>query len=363
MVGAASKCTESVMIAWKRIVVATVACGVCLLSAACAGGGGGGSADIPVTPVTPTPPTPQPFAFTGASVTYASQAPVLSPASVTATTTAATPFGSDIEVTITEPDTPSFNRLDQVNFNGNETIVLKYGGNQQATIQNTSNTVTRGQFVFGSASQGFGARTVAMSSWTISPFGPSSQTTSFSVHQLNGVASTTGRPVDGTTLTKYVKVFSYYTKDPNASYDNGIFGTFGAPTDAASMPTTGTLHYGGEAIGRYFAPTSPALGGAPFVAVATADVNFGLPSSQVSGAISGPLYNGAAGPDFQLQYTGTITRNTFAGAATATGPGAMSGNVTGAFYGPSTAAAAEIGGSVSVTGAGGQLVGGFVGAH
>jgi hypothetical protein len=136
----------------------------------------------------------------------------------------------------------------------------------------------------------------------------------------------------------------------------GAFQVFGVQTAAADMYRSGTLSYDGEAVGQFFEPTTYP-NGRQFVANALVQVDFGKPSNQVFVQISNAKYQDQINipfpddlppqPGFNgARYTAQISGATFSGATDTAG---YTGAVQGAFYGPGTAPADEVGGTFNMT--------------
>jgi transferrin binding protein len=145
-----------------------------------------------------------------------------------------------------------------------------------------------------------------------------------------------------------------------STYVTGAY-SVGAVTLANALPTTGSAVFNGVALGAYFNTS-----GTPFLTVAgmRADVDFSLRNIQFSTS-STFLTNtntGSQSTDNGLNLSGTLSYaqgvNSFSGGLT-TANGALNGQGTGRFYGPS---AQEVGGVYSLSGAGvSRMIGGFGG--
>ena len=144
------------------------------------------------------------------------------------------------------------------------------------------------------------------------------------------------------------------------SFDAGVF-SFGSPTPATALPTTGNATFNGLANGFFVDSTHAAFF---TTAQMTANVNWLTPSitfsttnTQVVG-ITAPSSTGT--PNSGLNFTGTFNYtggvNAFSGAVTSNNN--MTGSVTGRYYGPN---AEEIGGVYNLGGAAGTMMGGFGG--
>jgi hypothetical protein len=126
--------------------------------------------------------------------------------------------------------------------------------------------------------------------------------------------------------------------------------SFGAPTPASSVPSSGTAVFSGKLAGLY---KDPGASGHLATANVTLDVDFGAPSLTVSFSSSGTVLTRSADePGFgapHLDLSGTLTYsaavNRFTGTVTNAG-GTMSGSSTGQFYGPG---AEELGGVVKLS--------------
>lgn len=137
--------------------------------------------------------------------------------------------------------------------------------------------------------------------------------------------------------------------------------SIGSPTPASAVPTSGGGNFTGLATGFYVDPSANR-----YVTVATmaATADFGARSIVFSTSSTNrtALTSGAVpAPDAGLDLSGTFIysagTNQFTGAVT-TSNAALNGSGTGRFYGPN---AQEIGGTYSLTGAGGSMLGGFGG--
>jgi len=144
------------------------------------------------------------------------------------------------------------------------------------------------------------------------------------------------------------------------SFDAGVF-SFGSPTPATALPTTGNATFNGLANGFFIDSTHAAFF---TTAQMTANVNWTTPSitfstmnTQVVG-LTAPSSTGTPNLGLNLNgsfsYTGGV--NAFSGAVTS-GNG-MTGNVSGRYYGPN---AEEVGGVYNLGGTAGTMMGGFGG--
>jgi hypothetical protein len=153
------------------------------------------------------------------------------------------------------------------------------------------------------------------------------------------------------------------------------FQLMGVPTTAVDMPHTGSATFTGESFGQ-FIPTSGAstLFGTAFLGAATLNVDFSKTTGAITGVVDNTAQTSAADAlRFRMTFTADISGSKFSGTTTAanaaTGtalPTPMTGNVQGAFYGPTAAAATEAGGTFSANGpfnvnsTSAGLIGGFV---
>ena len=274
---------------------------------ACAGGGGGTTAMAPpVTPppATPSPPAPTPLTLGGPEaytlVVHASQS-----------TVTANPSNSPV-VTITDPDVTTPATPGQINFSGNETIVVALPGGQSMT------TYTPADYS-GVTTTAFGSRTLGASRWAYTGF-----RSGFSVDRLNAGLDANGALSNAAPAPKYAMVT-----------ESGNIQVLGVQTPAVSMPVSGTASYQGEAYGSDLGV---------FLARARINVDF---AGLVSGRIDAPVYASGSGEDFKLDFTARMTGSSFTSTMVKTlnGVSAVDGTVSGAFFGPSSAPAAEVGGA------------------
>ncbi len=280
-----------------------VALGVTVCLAACGGGGGGGG----VAPApSPTPP-PAPVALT---MTGAAARQTIIRFSIT--TGAPTAPGA-VTVTITDPDVAAPTGLNQINFDGDETIQI------QVPPSTAPATYTPELLRPGSTS-----------SWTITTSTTSGSASAF-LNVLSGP-------------TRYVRMANFGDSTDNGGVGNGSsngYAPFGVPTPAADMPRTGSARFTGLAYGSFNARP------------VTVDVDFA--AATLAGSI-----NAASDPE-QLTFSAPISGVNFSGSATMRNlNGTQAGQVTGSFYGPG---AAELGGAYSVPSGGPTAYGGFVAAR
>ncbi len=287
----------------------------------------------PTTPTTPTPSGPaQPFAYTGAGVGYNTTSRLQ---------TVGPPTGAgDIEVTITEPDSPTLTRIDQVTFNGNETIRVRIGSTGYDQTFATANAQGVANTAYFSTAAAADPRILGISRWTIDG-PPSNRLRVFRLSEGADPGAGTINPLE------FVRV-------AEIRYDNltGSFFTFGQQTAPADMFRTGGLHYEGESVGQYINYDYP--GGRDFVARVSLDVNFAQASNQLTGRTFAPRFNdssfdGRPSSFFDVGFQATIAGSTFSGSAVGVDAyGPVSGTVNGAFYGVAPTPADEVAGVFAV---------------
>jgi hypothetical protein len=337
-----------------------------LALAGCAGGGGGGG----VAPVTPTGPAS--LTLTGPSVglllSTAGAPPDGAHFNVSVGPTHAA--GEDLKVTVTDPDVAAPTGFSQINFNGNETIRV-----QQAST-GFDETFTASQYqgpVFTLINDSAG-RPLFYSQWGTGADSAGFQNV-FRIVQLNKgpyVDRVGATPVIANNPTQYVFLTEVGGVQGGSNHQGSLQLIGAATTD---MPTTGTLHFDGQAYGQAFEGHSPVpegglstLQGTPFVARAVMDVD--IAGKTVSGTINSPtyqtpLFGPPPGTPFTVTFTGALSGAQFSGPAAATWHATgMTGTVNGGFYGPAAAEAGDVFAltSTATTGdaAGDRIAGGFV---
>lgn len=176
--------------------------------------------------------------------------------------------------------------------------------------------------------------------------------------------------------------YSYQTFGAWQSTDNAATGAFtehyfsaGAPALGTALPKTGTASYTGFADGSFvdaatrdFAYTSALLNATADFATSSIAFKTTATLSRSTNAATGTPWTAAPGLDMSGTLSYATGSNTFTGTVTAAN--GMSGNATGRFYGPGTAAATttkvagappEIGGTFAVMGTAGTMQGAFGG--
>jgi hypothetical protein len=305
----------------------------------------GGFVGAPVSPATTTA-FPITWSITAPTVSYQADQFGTNPAAYTFALSQPT-------VTISDPDGST--TVSPVNLSGDETVLgigLGEANHGSATQQMTLAT-------------GSGTRNLSSQSWGISQPSENCCSESLTLYKLLVGQRPTSGSLDGNPAAQYVQFYSFDSggSEINASYS---FGLFGVMTPTASMPTTGTATFNGEAYGRYF-PWNSSVSAisasyTAFNAAAQVNVDFSKTTGAVTGTI-GTLAcpNACSGvPTLSIGFTGNLSGSQYSGAATASGV-AMTGNVSGGFYGPASAPAKETGGVFLLTGTGaGALTGGFV---
>ena len=272
----------------------------CALVSACGGGGGGGMSPAPAA----APPAPAtPLAMTGAAITWQI---------IRFSTSTGTPSAPGaVTVTITDPDVAAPTRLDQINFDGDETIQI------QVPPSTAPATYAPAQLTAGSTS-----------SWSVTT-PTASGSVSASLKILSGP-------------TRYVRMANFGSATDNGGVGNGRtdgYAAFGVPATSADMPLTGSARFTGLSYGS--------LDARPV----TVDVNFA--AATLSGSIN------TAADSTQVTFTAPISGANFEGtAAYRDVNGTQAGKVSGSFFGPG---AAELGGVYSVPFSG--PYGGFVAAR
>jgi hypothetical protein len=164
----------------------------------------------------------------------------------------------------------------------------------------------------------------------------------------------------------YTQLGDWYQCSANClsgvSTEVGGFFVRGEVTSPANIPTTGSYTYNGNAYGAGIDAAGNAGSGTATM-TATADFVTRSIAFATSSTIVQPFAGGAPLAMPELDISGTLSytagQNRFTGPVNSgTGVTAMSGTATGQFHG---AAAQEIGGVYSLTGAGGAHLGVFVG--
>ncbi|MEM1065957.1 MAG: transferrin-binding protein-like solute binding protein [Pseudomonadota bacterium] len=165
--------------------------------------------------------------------------------------------------------------------------------------------------------------------------------------------------LDGGAIFENVAGYEYQTYGiwfTGVSSTSGVVGagSFGAPTQASSMPI-GNAVYNGTGVG--FARDSAGRGYYTDFDV-TADTNFTTINVSSSNTFTEDIDSGVVAPksDFDFSGSGSVSGANFTASITST---ATSGTATGSFYGPS---AEEFGGTFETTGTGGAIhIGSFGG--
>lgn len=167
--------------------------------------------------------------------------------------------------------------------------------------------------------------------------------------------------IDGITFGWNYQTFGVWNRLASSTVFQAGAISAGAVTPASAVPASGNAVFTGTARGFY----TPAAG-TPFSTTAnmSANVDWGAKSimfTTTGTTVTNLNTGGAPVANAGLNLTGTLTyspvTNSFTGSVTPATV-AMTGAATGRFYGP---AAQEIGGTYSLTGAGGTMVGGFGG--
>jgi hypothetical protein len=334
------------------------------LAGCASGGGGGGVAAAPPSP--PPGPTATTFVSQSAQSLYLISVNGIGGTDIQGGASQATGAGPNITVTITDANGAS--TLGALKFDGHQTVQVQYSDNR------FNQTYLPGNFVATPAHDprsgiSASARTVALSSWEAS----TANTTAGFPNNISGFYIFDLRKNGLGTPPIYAKLSE--TQASISGPVNNILDSFqliGAPTADADMPHTGSATFTGESFGRLIAGGNTP--GTPFLATATLNVDFTKTTGAITGAINNTAQSSAADPlRFNMTFTADVSGSKFGGAATAAnaatgtalGTG-MTGNVQGAFYGPTAAAAVEAGGTFALQGAApasgpaNALVGGFI---
>jgi len=333
--------------------------------AGCASGGGGGGMAVspPPPPATATPTT---FVSQSAQSLYLITVGGTGGTDVQGGASQAGGAGPNVTVTIT--DANGVASLGAVKFDGHQAVQVQYSSTNLNQTFQPSNFVGNAPAHDPRAGLSATARTVALSSWEASLANVPGFPNAFYGFYLFGL-----RKGPGGATPAYVALSESQTTIPAlVSNIADSFQLIGAPTADVDMPHTGSATFTGESFGRLI-PGGNTFG-TPFLAAATLNVDFSKTAGAITGVIDNTAQTSAADPlRFHMTFAADVSGSKFGGAATAanaaTGtalPASMTGNVQGAFYGPTAAAATEAGGTFALSGPAHAsspadvLVGGFV---
>lgn len=334
-----------------------LACVALLALAGC--GGGGGSPSAPPT-ATPSP---------SASVPLPSPTP--SPAPAPAPSPSAVNFvslgvsgqrteGNDRQVadavhtlsysaTLTDPDAPSATRIEDINFDGDEALIVQnttaIGSYNEAFVASDYAGAHSNNRYFDTA---FTPRVLPIASWQSRlGSGNAAQLVFRELEEVRKTATTAQTTGD---RPEHVRLFELRLTDRRSIQ------LFGSRTPASSVPSSGAAIFAGEVFGT-FVDSSGRLEEFVGDAVISVDYARGTLSGQITA--SQVLFSPQTSQPIQIQFTGTISGETFvAQTVTASGPQlAQTGTLAGAFFGSS---ASEIGVVLSTRGASGTIIAGLV---
>lgn len=251
----------------------------------------------------------------------------------------------------------------------NQTLVMS-GMSQRASGTQSSNLIT--SVNFGAVDTGASTLKLTFGSFgQIAGIGLTTPQAAFSLNVRDGVSvscmtgtcsasnSTSSIAIiDPTVLGWNYQTFGVWARDLSpTTYDTGAISA-GNVTPGSAVPLAGTALFNGLATGFYvnnlqslFATAANMTANVDFAA---RTVGFATTGTVVVSATGGPAVGNAS-----LDLAGTLSypagTNQFTGTVTAVG---LSGAANGRFYGPG---AEEIGGIYSLTGAAGNMIGGFGG--
>ena len=318
----------------------------CLGLSGC-GGESPGVATIPAPPVAPAPPAPP----VPASVSIQT-ASVVAQASPTGGRqfTDALPSGPLNRFTVSDPDAPTASRIDEINFDGDESITISVSaGTLSYTVTLPAATSRFGTTDANTYSgEGNNTRYVPVSAWQ-TPATVNDQQIIAIRHLEEGY----GSPSTGHTgnITEHVRFI-----DTLQSNSIRAFQLAGDISSVNNIPQTGSATYAGQAFGNiyYYGNSSDFLGDA------VVNISFGQAFRPVTGRIDVTQFSNDFGmTPFTIKFSGDIVGSAIASQHVDVSglKNLMAGTLAGNFFGP---AADEIGATFSASGEPGNLIGGFV---